>query len=63
VHEPRREHDEAGGAEAALQRPLLTEGGLHGMQLVPFGESFHRVDAAPLRLDREHEAGAHGLAV
>src|ERR1700677_3970772 len=63
-----RRDDEAGGAEAALQRVVLAEGGLHGRELARSRRRAARVDAldrgdlAAVRLHGEDQAGADGLA-
>src|SRR5262249_45916365 len=63
LEHPGCKHQEARGAEAALQAVVLDERLLQGMQLVAVGEAFHRTDRPPLRLHGEHQARAHGLAV
>ena len=58
-------HQEAGRAETALQAVLLVEGLLDGMQVFEAvnGEALDREEIMAIRLHREHQAGAHGLAV
>src|SRR3954465_4260105 len=51
-----RKHQEAGRAEAALERMMGDEGLLHGVQFVAVCETFDRSDTLALRLDREHQA-------
>src|SRR3954453_21177843 len=58
-----RKHQEAGRAEAALERMMGDEGLLHGVQFVAVGETFDRSDALALRLDREHQAGSYRIIV
>src|SRR4029077_15129326 len=56
-------HDEAGRAEAALQRGLLEEGALHGVQLLATGDAFNGDDFRSLRLDAEDQAGVYDAPV
>src|SRR5439155_20957359 len=57
-------HEDAGGAEAALQRVRFAEGGLQRVELVGGGrEAFDGRQLSAVRLHREHQAGAHRLAV
>ncbi len=55
--------DEAGRAEAALQRPVLEELALDRMQFAALGNALDRCDRAALGLGGEHQAGADHLAV
>ena len=50
-------------AEPALKSRCLDEGRLHGVQRTRFTEALDRVDTAAVRLQGEHEARAHRLAV
>src|SRR5690349_15758250 len=61
--EPDRGHHHARRAEAALQTVVLLERGLHGMELVAAREPFDGGDLGALRLDGEHVAALHRLAV
>src|SRR5947208_1492616 len=58
-------HEDARGAEAALQPVSLAERGLKRMQRVAraVSKALHGLDLVAVRLDGEHEAGAHRLAV
>ena len=58
-----REHQEARRAEAALQPVMLDEGALQRMQLVALREPLDGADRLAVGLHREHQAGAHRLAV
>src|SRR5450631_2331675 len=58
-----RQHQKARRAEAALQTVIVHEGLLHRMQRVAIGETFHGADFFARRLHREHQAGAHRLAI
>src|SRR6478752_1455675 len=58
-----RDHDHARRAEAALEAVLLPERLLQRMEAVAGGEALDRRDAAAVRLDREHRAALHGVAV
>ena len=42
---------------------MLPERLLQRMEFLAFGKAFHRAHLLALRLHREHEAGAHRLAV
>jgi hypothetical protein len=50
-------HEEAGCAEPALQRVMITERLLQVRQLLANGETFHRADLRPVGLDAEDQAG------
>src|SRR2546425_6232591 len=60
-------HEDARGAEAALQPVGLAERGLERMQRIAplraVRQTLDRRDVVPIRLDGEHQAGAHRLAV
>ena len=56
-------HDHPGGADAALQPPLLDEGLLHRVQLPVPGQPLHGGHAAPLGLGGEEQAGGHRAPV
>src|SRR5262245_21121632 len=58
-----RGHQDARGAVAALRRSEVGKSGLQRMQLGAAGKAFHGLDAAPLALHRQHEAGELRLAV
>src|SRR6185437_13714095 len=58
-----RAHHHTGRAEAALQRMVLAEGGLHRMQLIAFGEAFDGGDAGAVHLGRQHGAALRRIAV
>src|SRR6266498_3671645 len=58
-----RRHDHPWGAVAALQRVVLAEGLLHGVQVAVAGQALDRQDLAAVGLDREHRAGLDGLSV
>src|SRR5205814_7889432 len=57
------EHQEARRAVAALQRVVLHERALQGMQLVAAREARGGADLLALRLHGEHQAGARRLVV
>src|SRR6266851_375039 len=57
------EHQESRGAEAALHAVMGDEGALQRMQVVAFGQALDRAARAALGLYREHQEGAHRLAV
>src|SRR5262245_39167162 len=63
VQEPDRRHDHPGRAEAALEPMVLLEGRLHRVHLAVGREALDGGDLRPVRLDREHAARLHGLAV
>ena len=52
------EHEEAGGAEAALQRVVIAEGLLQIRQLLAVGEPFHGAYLGAVSLNAEDQAGA-----
>ena len=52
-----------GRAEAALEAVALLEGRLDRVEPAGAGEALDGVDREPVGLHREHQAGAHGLAV
>src|SRR5947208_3134170 len=58
-------HEDAGGAEAALQRVRLAESRLQRVELVRAArrEALDGRQLSAVRLHREHQAGAHRLAV
>src|SRR5215210_560009 len=56
-------HEEARRAEAALERMGLVERALERVQAGVAGEPLDGGERAAVRLDREHQAGADGLAV
>src|SRR5437879_11463166 len=58
-------HEDAGGAEAALQRVCLAEGALQRVELVRAArrEALDRRERCAVRLHRKHQTGAHRLAV
>src|SRR5712691_12687851 len=56
-------HDQARGAEAALDGAALAESLLHRVQPLAFGEPLDRDDAVPVRLRRQHEARTDERAV
>src|SRR5438067_837479 len=56
-------HDHPGGAEAALQRVLLVERLLDGMQLAVLRQALDRGDLRAVGLDSEHGARLDGLSV
>src|SRR5215470_20343126 len=55
--------DHAGRAEAALQGMMLAEARLQGRETLILREPFDGDDLTALRLHRQHQAAAHGLAV
>ena len=63
IEQVARRHQDAGSAEAALERVVLPEGRLQRRQLAVSGEPLHRLDPRAVHLRREHEAGANGGAV
>ena len=52
-----------GGADAALQAGVLQQLLLHRMELLILGHSLDGLDLVTGRLHREHQAGAHDVAV
>src|SRR5919199_2169568 len=56
-------HDHSRGAVTTLQRMVLPEGLLHGMQLTIAGQALDRDDLAAVGLDGQHGARLHRLAV
>ena len=56
-------HQEAGRAEPALERVRLVEGALERVKPPSPREALDRRERAAVRLDREHQARAHRLAV
>ena len=58
-----RQHQEARRAEAALQAVVIHEGLLHRMQFVAVGQTLDGANFLAVGLHREHQAGAHRLAV
>ena len=58
-----RGHQHARRAEAALQGVMLVERLLQRVQLPMRAEALDRLDAAAVGLHREHQAGAHAVAV
>src|SRR4029077_2544261 len=58
-----RGHDHARRAEAALQAMLVPEGFLHRVQLAIRGQPFDSGDVLTVRLDGEHGARLHRLAI
>ena len=63
VDEAHRRHHHAGRAVAALQCVVVVERLLHRMQLAVPSKAFDRRDLDAVRLDAEHRAGLHRLAV
>src|SRR6516165_937274 len=63
AHHVDRRHDHARCAIAALQAVILTEGGLHRMQLLAIGEALDGGDARAVALHDEQGACLHALAV
>ena len=57
------EHEEARGAEAALQRVVIAEGLLQIRQLLAVGEPFHGAYLGAVGLNAEDQAGAHRSVV
>ena len=58
-----RRHDHPRRAEAALEAVVLPEGGLERVEPVRGGHPLDRRDRRAVRLDGEHRARLHGLAV
>ncbi len=58
-----RRHDLSRGAEAALKRIMLDEGGLHGVEPVALGKPLDRGDLAALGHDRQRQARQRPAAV
>src|SRR5205823_8791922 len=56
-------HQEAGGAEAALEPAGLDEGALEGVELAVDGEALDRRDGVAFGLGGEHQARVDGQAV
>ena len=63
VEQPLRREDHAGRAEAALHRKAVREGALQRMHLAALGETFQRLDRAPLDALAPGQAGKLQLAV
>src|SRR3954447_4071833 len=63
VQQPARGHQHARGAEAALERVLLVEALLHGVELAVGLERLDRADLVALAHRREDRAGLDRLAV
>src|SRR5207253_4241728 len=63
VHDVDRRHDHARRAITALQAVIVTEGSLHGMQLVALGDTLDGGDVAAGGLRRQHGAGFYRAAV
>jgi hypothetical protein len=59
----RTAHHHPGRTEAALQRVVLDEGGLHRMKVFALRQAFDRHHAAGADLDGEHHAGTDRDAV
>ena len=55
--------DEAGGANAALQRRMLEKLLLNRVQAVALGDAFNGGDLGPFRLRSQHQAGADQAAI
>src|SRR5215831_3648010 len=56
-------HQHARRAKAALQRMMLMEGFLHGIELVDAAEAFDGLDHRSVGLHGEHQAGACAITV
>ena len=59
----RGQHQEARGAEPALQRVMVDEGLLQRVQPVAVGEPFHRPDLGAVGLGGEHQTASDRRAV
>ena len=56
-------HNHSRGTESTLQSVVLTEGFLHGMELVSAAQPFDGGDRRAVGLDGEHQAGANAHPV
>src|SRR5439155_24380723 len=63
AQEIERGHQHARRAEAALEPVVLVEGLLQRVKLAVLHQAFDRPELGALGLDREHDAGARGLAI
>src|SRR3990172_2289317 len=58
-----RRHENAGGAEAALQTVLFLETALYGVEVAFGGKSLDRQNLAAAGLHRQHHAGFHSFPI
>ena len=63
LEQVRRRHEDAGGAEAALQGVMLPEGLLQRMEIAVRRQPFDRLDRRAVGLNREQKAGPDRCAV